>query len=477
MTSPSPILLWFRRDLRLDDHPALQAALATGRPVLPVFVLDDSGTGLRPPGGAARWWLHGSLEALDAALRQRGSRLILCRGDTPAVLARVAGEAGADTVHCSRAYTAQAAMQERAVRRALEAGGATLRRFAGGLLFEPAGIAGASGKPYRVFTPFWRACQAAPEPKPPQSAPDRLPAPARWPAGEVLSDWSLRPTVPDWAGGLREHWQPGEAGAVAQMAGFLDARLAGYGEGRDRPDQPATSGLSPHLAHGELSPRRLWHACRGHDGAEPFLRQLAWREFCHHLLHHWPDSAEQPFQPAYAAFPWREDDEGLRRWQRGLTGYPLVDAGMRQLWHTGWMHNRVRMVAASFLVKHLLLHWRHGEAWFWDTLVDADEANNAAGWQWVAGSGADAAPFFRIFNPVAQGRRFDKDGAYIRRWLPELAGLPDRHLHEPWSAPADVLRQAGVSLGESFPAPMVEHAGARQRALAAFQAMRRGESG
>lgn len=474
MSVEPPVIVWFRRDLRLSDHAALRAAAE--RPVIPVYIRDDGANAGRPVGAASRWWLHHSLAALDADLRRRDSRLILRQGNAAEVLAELASEVGATAIHCSRTY-GPAAAQDTGAYEALASNGVALRRFAGGLLFEPESIETKAGTPFRVFTPFWRACLAAPAPSAPFSAPDRLPPPSAWPASDSLDDWRLLPKAPDWAGGLREIWRPGEQGAIERAQAFIDAGLADYGQRRDRPDLSGTSMLSPHLSFGEISPRQLWHGVQAQGGVmepggEAFLREIGWREFCHHLLHHWPEIDREPFQPAFADFPWREDATALECWQKGKTGYPLVDAGMRQLWYSGWMHNRVRMVVASFLTKHLLLHWRHGEAWFWDTLVDADAANNPAGWQWVAGSGADASPYFRIFNPIAQSERFDPHGSYVRRWVPELARLPDKYLHAPWTAPDAVLADAGVTLGRNYPRPLVDHGGARRRALDAYAEMK-----
>jgi deoxyribodipyrimidine photo-lyase len=306
---------------------------------------------------------------------------------------------------------------------------------------------------------------------PPLAAPRALTAPAAWPAGESLAAWALLPAV-DWAAGLREAWRPGEAGAQVAWRAFAGERLAAYDQRRDLPATAGTSGLSPHLARGEVSPRRLWYDARAAGPSEPWRRQLAWREFGHHLLHHFPHTRTDPLDPRFGAFPWSDDAGALQAWQAGRTGYPLVDAGMRQLWTTGWMHNRVRMVVASFLVKHLLQPWQAGAAWFADTLVDHDPANNTMGWQWTAGCGADAAPFFRIFNPVAQGRRYDPDGAYVARWVPELAGLPARRRHAPWEATPAELAGAGVDPGVTYPVPMVDHASARARALEAWAMIR-----
>ena len=358
--------------------------------------------------------------------------------------------------------------------------GSSLRRFGGALLFEPGDIRTGDGGPYKVFTPFYKACLKAGISRAPKPAPGKIPAPDAGLDGDGLEALNLLPTAPDWSGGLAEVWRPGEAGAQAQLDRFLDAAAASYKADRDRPDLAGTSRLSPHLHFGEIGPRAVWARAEAsiarngalEGGVRAFQRELVWREFSAHLLFHFPDIPERPWRENFARFPWREDEAALQAWQRGRTGYPIVDAGMRELWETGWMHNRVRMVAASFLVKHLLLSWQAGEAWFWDTLVDADLANNAASWQWVAGSGADAAPFFRIFNPMTQGRKFDPDGDYVRRWVPELGDLPARHIHEPWSAPPDVLEAAGVDPGRTYPRPIVDHKGARERALAAFDGIR-----
>jgi len=472
---PAPVLLWFRRDLRLSDHPALTAAVETGRPVIPVYLLDgeDPDETSRRLGRAARWWLHGSLEALARDLEARGSRLILRRGPAAPALAALAAETGADVVF----WTRHAGADEKPLADALAGQGISARRLRGTLLFEPEEVRTKQGGPFRVFTPFWKHLQTLDPPARPLPVPACLPVPTFWPTSEALGEWGLCPTRPDWAGGLREIWTPGEAFASARLAAFLEDRASGYAEGRDRLAAEATSRLSPHLRFGEISARAIWHAVRArppHPGAESFLREVAWREFCHHLLALAPDLADRPMQEAFARFPWRDDPDGLKAWRRGLTGYPAVDAGMRQLWATGWMHNRARMVVGSFLVKDLLIDWHAGERWFWDTLVDACPANNPAGWQWVAGCGADAAPYFRVFNPVLQGEKFDPDGAYVRAWVPELTKLPDRWLHCPWEAPAAVLRDAGVLLGETYPHPVVAHKAARERALAALNTIKGG---
>ncbi|MCA8932682.1 MAG: deoxyribodipyrimidine photo-lyase, partial [Rhodospirillaceae bacterium] len=447
--------------------------------VVPVFILEEGGEGApRRLGGALRWWLAGSLAALSNELAARGARLILRRGDPAAVLGELAAATKATSVHWNRRYDPAGAARDGDVEQALTGRGLEVETFNAGLLAEPWEISTGSGRPYQVFKPFWVALRNRIAGVVAEAAPPAIPAPERWPESDALDAWGLLPTRPDWAGGLRAAWVPGEAAAQALLAAFLDGPILDYQDRRDLPGEAATARLSPHLHWGEIGPRQIWAAATGRfagsgdaERAGAFLRQLAWREFCCHLLHHFPRLPDANLQAKFDAMAWTDDAEALAAWQRGQTGYPIVDAGMRELWATGWMHNRVRMVVASFLTKHLLIHWRHGEAWFWDTLVDADLANNVANWQWVAGCGADAAPFFRIFNPVLQGQKFDPHGAYVRRWVPELAELDDGHLHEPWRAPPMVLRAAGIVLGRDYPPPMVDHKRARQRALDALHAL------
>ena len=468
-----PAIVWFRRDLRLDDNPALDAAARSGAPVLPLFILDPD----EMPGAASLWWLHGSLASLAAALKKRGASLILRRGRPADILPRLIAETGATAIYWNRCYEPHAVARDKALKSALGESG--VESFNGSLLAEPWQVKTGSGDPYKVFTPFWRALsqQAFDEPL---AAPSKIRAAAPV-ASDALEDWKLLPVNPDWAGGLRETWRPGEQGAQDRLAAFVDRAMSAYRDARDLPDREGTSRLSPHLHWGEVSPRRIWQvahaAAEAQTGsaaaAEPFLREVGWRDFAFHLIFHWPSMVGENWKSEFDAFPWASDDAAFLAWTKGETGYPLVDAGMRELWQTGWMHNRVRMVAASFLIKHLMIDWRRGAEWFEDTLVDADLAVNRASWQWVAGSGADAAPYFRIFNPVLQGEKFDPAGDYVRRYVPELAALDARHIHRPWEAPPDVLAKAGVSLGKSYPKPIVDHGRARARALAAYEEIRK----
>lgn len=472
-------LLWFRQDLRLDDNPALAAAVRRGGPVIPVFILDPDGEGDWPPGGASRWWLHHSLAALADALAARGSRLILRRGAASAVLEDLIDETGAAAVLWNRRHEPASLERDTTLKRDLKQRGIAAESFNGALLFEPWEIRTGAGTPFKVFTPFWRACLERGGIAAPHGSSKEIPGPWRWPRSDDLERWGLLPTRPDWAGGLRKAWTPGEAGARKRLSAFLRQGLAGYATRRDRPDVDGSSALSPHLHWGEIGPRRVWqaveHAAAGTPGLRPaaaaYQRELGWREFATHLLVARPELPVEPLDRRFADYPWETDRKALRAWQQGRTGYPIVDAGMRQLWRTGWMHNRVRMIAASFLIKDLRIHWREGEAWFWDTLVDADLANNAFNWQWVAGCGADAAPYFRIFNPVLQGEKLDPDGTYVRRFVPELSQLPPRWIHKPWQAPEFVLVEAGVALGRTYPKPIVDHGDARRLALAAFEAL------
>lgn len=456
----APAILWFRQDLRLGDNPALHAV--AGRPLLAVFVLDDAAAGSWATGGAARWWLHHSLRALAAALRARGIGLHLARGEALRIIPALAARIGADAVHAGRMVEPWARQRDAAVNAAL---GGRLQLHAPSLLHEPEALRSQAGRPYAAYAPFARALFARGEPAPPLPAPPRLHGP-ELPGLPLEALGLIRDDQPAWWRGFDADWVPGEAGAQARLTRFTARSLHGYGEGRVLPAEERTARLSPHLRWGEVSPRQVWHAARaaGAEGEHVFLKEILWRDFSHHLLWHRPEMPERALDGRFVDFPFEPDERLLRAWKAGRTGFPIVDAGMRQLWQTGWMHNRVRMIAASLLVKHLLQPWQAGERCFWDRLVDADLANNSASWQWVAGCGVDAAPWFRVFNPSLQGERFDPQGAYVRRWVPELAALPDRVIHRPWA-------MAG-GLPAAYPPPVVTPEEGRRRALAAFAAMR-----
>ncbi|MCW2381882.1 MULTISPECIES: cryptochrome/photolyase family protein [unclassified Sphingobium] len=451
----APSILWFRRDLRLTDQAALTQACADG-PAIPVYILDDETARHRAMGGASRWWLHHSIESLDAALRARGSRLILRRGKTEAVLAALAAETGATRIHALHHYEPWWRQAEKAVARSHE-----LILHDGNYLMPPGAVTTGSGGPYKIFTPFWRALREVMPPAQPVPAPDTVPAPQKWPVSDQLENWALLPTSPNWAGGFAHDWSPGEAGAHDRLDAFID-HVGDYDEGRNLPSIEGSSRLSPHLHFGEISPATLWHALDREDGAsEVYLRELGWRDYAQNVIAQISDYGSRNGRAQLDAFPWRSGHEAvddLKAWQEGRTGYPIVDAGMRQLWQTGWMHNRVRMIAASFLIKHLLLDWREGERWFWDTLVDADYGNNAVNWQWVAGTGIDSNMFVRIMAPLTQSEKFDA-AAYIRRWVPELAHVKDGAVHDPDAAGARPVQ---------YPAKLIEHRAARERALAAY---------
>ena len=472
-------LLWLRQDLRLADHRALVAALAEAERVLPVFVLDEAAAGDWAPGAASLWWLHRSLDSIGHAFAERGTTLILRRGDAATIIPALARETGAGSVQCGEAHEPWLRRLDETVAAALEADGRRLVSHRVATLFDLDAIRSKTGTRYGIYTPFARTCRALPDPEPPLPAPSHIPGPDIVPASDRLQDWHLLPTSPDWSGDMVRTWTPGEAGAAQRLRDFLDSRLDGYGQSRNIPGEPrGTSMLSPHLHWGELSATQVWHAARdaaarlkgpSAGGFEIFQGEILWHEFAAYLLRHNPTVPDVPMRQVFAGLPWRDDAKGLRAWTRGRTGIPIVDAGMRQLWQLGWMHNRVRMITASYLTKHMLLPWQQGEAWFWDTLVDADLATNAASWQWVAGTGTDSQPFFRIFNPVTQGRKFDPDGRYVRQYVPEIAALPDRWLHEPWAAPAAILDKAGIHLGRTYPRPIVALDEGRDRALKAFR--------
>jgi len=478
--TPAVTILWFRHDLRLDDNPALAAAAARGS-IVPVFIWAPEEEAPWEPGAASRWWLHGSLEKLSAALAQAGAALVIRRGPSLEALRSLAAECAATHIAWNRRYEPAVVKRDTAITKALTADGLDVESFNGGLLYEPVHIATKEGKPYQVFTPFWRSLLARSEPDEPVRAPRTLLAakPVKKTQKTVAAaELDLVPTIP-WDTTMQKTWSPGEAAATKRLETFLAKRLAVYGTERDRPDHDGTSTLSAHLHFGEISPRRVWHAVRAAAGGRPaaqitgdaevFLRELGWREFAHHLLYHFPHTTDAPLRSDYARFPWVSDPVGLRAWQRGRTGYPMVDAGMRQLWGSGWMHNRVRMIVSSFLVKDLRVSWLEGARWFWDTLVDADLAANTLGWQWAAGCGADAAPYFRIFNPTTQGEKFDPDGGYIRTWVPELARLSTADIHAPAEADERSLEKAGVTLGHDYPEPIVDHGEARKLALEALK--------
>lgn len=459
-----PIIVWFRQDLRLDDNPALEAALETGKPILPLFI--DDNDGCRQPGNMSLWWRNRSLATLQDSLAARGSQLIVRHGAAADIIDQLVTDTGAAGVYWNRQYDADGIARDSRMKETLKQRDLDVESFNSHLLFEPWEIVSKStGGPFRVFTPFWRACRAHGIDSRVWDAPAQIPAPTSWPTGDNLTPVN----APEEADMLQE-WHPGEAGARAALSVFLTQNAHGYGERRNLPAEPATSRLSPHLRWGEISPKRIvaetLAADLAKDDSDKFLSEVGWREFAYGLLFQNPTMGTVSLQEKFEAFPWRDAPDDLQAWKRGETGYPIVDAGMRELRRTGYMHNRVRMITASFLVKHLLIDWREGEKWFWECLLDADPANNTASWQWVAGCGADAAPYFRIFNPILQGPKFDKDGVYTKKWCPELSALNGKVLFSPWTAPSDLLSDA-----PPYPAPIVNHPAARERALASFKSL------
>lgn len=480
MAEQAPIILWFRKDLRLSDHPSLTAAITSGRPIIPLYIHAENSLS-RQQGAASRWWLHHSLRSLSKDLEKIGGELIIRSGNPAPVLANLCKSTKACAVYTSRGYEPQMDAQDESLANQMDQVGIEWKSFPGHLLWEPDTIRNKSGKPFQVFTPFWKSASQTLKPSAPLPVPHHWPAPAKWPKSDKLSDCKLLPTI-RWDNGLSGAWHPGEHGAHENLNQFDEKKFESYQVDRDFPGIEGTSRLSAHLHFGEITPNQILYDCvqRGLRSGQiihsviqsTFMREIGWREFAHHLLVHFPSTTEQPLRPEFKSFPWREDPEMLVAWKKGRTGYPIVDAGMRELWATGWMHNRVRMIVGSFLVKHLLLDWKEGERWFWDTLVDADLASNTLGWQWIAGCGADAAPYFRIFNPITQSEKFAGNGDYIRKWVPELKTLPTAHLHAPWKANPSVIREAGIQLGKTYPEPMVNHMIARENALDAYQRMK-----
>jgi deoxyribodipyrimidine photo-lyase len=476
-------ILWLRRDLRIADNPALQALVDEGHTPIPVYIHDEPDADWQL-GAASAWWLHHSLVSLQQSLQKRGSDLLVFRGDPEYILSRLLEQSGADRLAWNRCYEPACITRDKHIKQALVKQGCNISSHSAALLREPWGNLKKDGTPYRVFTPFWKKLHGMGPAREAIPAAERLPAfDASGLSGSVSIDsLTLLPAV-NWDSQFHAHWQPGEDGAWNALESFCDDSLSDYPVDRDIPAISGTSHLSPHLHFGEISPVQVWQALSGWAAttassgaiaaAESYLREIAWREFNYQLLYHFPSAPLQPMDGRFANLPWKNNyTHELEKWQRGQTGIPLVDAGMRELWATGYMHNRVRMIVASFLVKNLQIPWQEGARWFWDTLVDADLANNTMGWQWTAGCGADAAPYYRIFNPVLQGARFDKKGVYIRRWIPELEKLDNRYIHKPWAAGADILADAGITLGKDYPEPLVDLQESRRQALTAWDHVR-----
>lgn len=465
----STVIMWFRNDLRTHDNAALFTVCQQSN-VIPLYILDENAG--RSLGSAKKWWLHHAIQELSENIERLGGKLVLRSGDEASILKQLIAETGATTVCWNRRYEPSCIEKDTALKSELSGLGIDVKSFSGFLLHEPTQVTTKAGTPFRVFTPFWRAMDSQVTEAPPLPEPDELTQQTMSIESDELSEWQLCPKNPDWASGFKEFATPGEKSAYETLLGFLDGPVSGYKENRDFPAIGGTSSLSPYLTFGEISPRQIWHESLTKDGGQAFRRQLGWRDFSYHLLFHNPKLNLVNFNSTFDNLSWSENNDGLERWKKGLTGYPIVDAGMRELWQTGYMHNRVRMIVASFLTKHLLIDWRLGEQWFWDTLVDADPANNAASWQWVAGSGADASPYYRIFNPIIQGKKFDSEGIYVRKYLPELENLDNKFIHTPWEAPASELEAASITLGENYPQPIIEHSLARNRALDAYKRMK-----
>jgi deoxyribodipyrimidine photo-lyase len=466
-------IYWFRNDLRLEDNPAWKKAIESGCLVYPVFIHSPEEDADWALGGASMWWLHHALVDLHQQLSGKGLRLIIRSGNHETVLRDLVRELGITEVYWSKRYLPEQFQADDRLHTELVKDDIEVTACNSSLLREPWDICSGSGQPYRVYTPYMRAFRGSDEPQPVSSCGNPV-VPSDWPDSMEIQNLELLPRL-DWADGFRSFWNPTRAGGLERLRLFIRDGMGSYDEMRDIPAVEGTSRLSPYLHWGQLGPREVLAAIRGFPdsaGKETFYREIVWREFAYHVLFHNPETAMKPLQPSFNQFSWREDAADLEAWKKGLTGYPIVDAGMRQLWQTGWMHNRVRMIVASFLVKHLLLPWQEGAKWFWDTLVDADLASNSLGWQWAGGCGADAAPYFRVFNPIIQGKKFDPEGHYVRKYVPELRELPKRYIHTPWETPASLQQSLNLNIGDHYPAPIIEHGEGRNRALDAFQPLR-----
>ncbi len=470
--STQPTIVWFRLDLRLEDNPALDAALQKNVPIIPIYIFATQEEGDWPSGGASRWWLHHSLECLSNELKALDLKLIIRTGNSENVLNDVIKSTQANAVFWNRCYDPAIIKRDAAVKENLLSHGVEAKSFNASLLFEPWTIFNKQKKPFQVFTPFWKTCMAMAEPEKPLPIIQNKHFKSVEVESLTVDSLGLLPKI-HWDNGIEATWKPGTTAAKKILAEFLSGAIYDYKNLRDRPDLPGVSRLSPYLHFGEISPRMIWYGIKQscdiqNESVECYLRQIGWREFAYHLLYHFPQTPLKPLRSNFDHFPWVQNADQLKAWQKGKTGYPIVDAGMRQLWATGWMHNRLRMIVGSFLVKDLLISWLRGAEWFWDTLVDADLANNTLGWQWIGGCGADAAPYFRIFNPITQGEKFDPEGFFVRQWVPELTLLPNQWIHKPWETPPEVLKKCGIILGTTYPHPIVDHAEAREKALNVF---------
>lgn len=463
------IIIWFRKDLRLSDNPALFEACKQGE-ILPVYILEDDDNGWSI-GEAQKWWLYNSLKKLKSDLSNYKAELILRKGKPLSIISQLVKDTKSDAVFWNRCYEPNSIQRDKKIKKQLKNIGVEVKSFAANLLFEPWKVTNQSGNYFKVFTPFWKNCILNHSPRSLYSRPNIRPHKVQL-KSEDIESWRLIPTKPDWSEKFNDYWVPGENSSQSLLSEFIKKNIAKYVTDRDIPGIKGTSKLSPYLHFGEISPHQIWYKVKDYhnmnvlgNGVDKYLSEIGWREFSYHLLYHNPTLPSQEFNPKFQKFPWQFDADNLAKWQKGMTGYPIVDAGMRELWNTGWMHNRVRMIVASFLTKHLLISWQEGAKWFLDTLLDADLANNSAGWQWVAGCGADASPYFRIFNPIMQGTKFDVTGEYIRKWIPELAEVPNKYIHSPWEASKELLKSSKVELGITYPKPIIDHPIARNRAL------------